>query len=115
MSKPSNQDIVRRRIGLASPATAAQLQALRDRLPDSVTVEAADRCLRLAYDRCQISFRVLRAHIEAAGMAPRVHGFTRLRVALWSYLDENARDNAAHPGSPCCSNPSDIYASRKQK
>lgn len=39
----------------------------------------------------------------------------RLRIAWQSYLDRNARANLMQPASPCCSNPTSVYASRKKR
>lgn len=40
---------------------------------------------------------------------------SRWVIAWHSYLDRNARANLGNPGSPCCSNPTQIYASRKRR
>lgn len=71
--------------------------------------------LRVTYDASRIGFGALRKALQGAGLSPATGSWSRLRSAWFNYLDTNAQANAGTSGGSCCSNPSDVYASRKHK
>jgi len=71
--------------------------------------------LRVTYDASRVGFDALRKALQGAGVNPAPGSWSRLRSAWFTYLDTNAQANAGASGGSCCSNPSDVYASRKHK
>jgi len=80
-----------------------------------VAPEGSRRRLRVAYDTSRVGFGTLSRALTEAGQPPPSSTLVRLRAVWFDYLDTNARANAHAGGGACCSNPSNIYASRKHK
>lgn len=69
----------------------------------------------LSYDVRLTSLAALVTQLREHGIDLVDDRRTRLRIAWQSYLDRNARANLTMPDSPCCSNPTSVYASRRKR
>lgn len=96
------------RLGAPAPAAAEVLRAL----PAVAAVEVQGARLRVTYDNSRLGYRELQQALSEAGHPPASQGLERLRAGWYAYLDANAQANAGTEGA-CCSNPKDIYASRR--
>ncbi len=81
----------------------------------AVQIAADRRTVGVTYDVRITALDSLVARLREQGMGIAMDRRARIVIALQSYLDRNARANLAHPGSPCCSNPTSVYASRKKR
>ena len=60
------------------------------------------------YDLRRHIFKQILAQIASAGLIVDRSFWQRLKLAKWSFTEENERDNLTARPSPCCSNPEEI-------
>lgn len=106
---------VERCIRLPPAVEAEQACARLQAIPGVVRVTSAQRGVRVRYDNGRRVYRELVAELEWAGLHTDGGWLQHLCNAWFSYLDENARANAAPGDRACCSRPTDVYASRKRR
>lgn len=64
--------------------------------------------LTLQYDDRRINISTIEAELGKSGLPPT-------STLAWRYVDDTVRVAGGSSGASCCSNPQDIYASRKRK
>ena len=120
-NKLDSNFVVTRWLRAAAPLDEAQAQRAIEAIVELDGVGAVvapggrHNRLRVTYDASRIGFDALRKVLQDAGVNPASGPWSRLRSAWFNYLDTNAQANAGSTGGNCCSNPSDVYASRKHK
>lgn len=77
--------------------------------------ETGSRRFTAVYDVRETALDALVRELQQRGVTLDIRPGTRLAIAWRSYLDRNARAHLTHPGSPCCSNPTSVYAARKKR
>ena len=80
-----------------------------------VEMSSRGKDVALTYDVCAVSLDTLVDQLRTQGSEITNDFRSRLFIAWQSYLDRNARAHLTKPGSPCCSNSTSIYASRKKR
>ena len=82
-----------------------------------IAAQMADnrKTIEVTYDVRITALENLVFQLCEQGMSIAMDRRARIFIAWQSYLDRNARANLTHPGSPCCSNPTSVYASRKKR
>ncbi len=79
-----------------------------------ITTNLPRKRVRIKYDAAVIGFDALAQSFADAGYPLENNLWTRFRYGLYRFTDSNAYANSRVPASPCCSNPTGIYA-KKQK
>ena len=111
--------VVTRRVALESPAGGG-MQRICAALEStdgvsSCSVDKRRRRLHVTYDTSRIGFGGIEQVVEGSGAVLARGGWARLKGAWFRYLDSNAKANAGGGSGACCSNPGDVYASRRHK
>ena len=111
--------VVTRRVSLANPAEDV-MQHVGEALESidgvsSCRVDARRGRMEVTYDASRIGFAAIEQAVEGAGAPLARGGWARLKSAWFRYLDTNAKANAGGGAGACCSNPGDVYASRRHK
>jgi len=81
-------------------------------------VEQADckgKKLKLIYDVRRMNLSTIEAQLGNVGLTPKATLAWRIKRALYRYVDDNIRVASGSSEAGCCSNPQDIYASRKHE
>jgi hypothetical protein len=112
--------VVTRRVSLANPIAGETMQPFGKALESvdgvsSCRIDARRGRMQVTYDASRIGFAVIEQAVEGAGGVLARGGWARLKSAWFRYLDANAKANASGGAGACCSNPGDVYASRRHK
>ncbi len=70
--------------------------------------------VQVTYDVSRIDFSRIEHILTDCGFPPPGNWRQRVRRAWYGFVDENVRDNAPSSSGNCCSQPTNIYASRKR-
>jgi hypothetical protein len=73
------------------------------------SVQSGAGGVRVRYDAFRWDYESLTQLFEEIGRPVRRGWRHAIRVALFSFMDRNARAHAASPGGACCSRPAGIY------
>lgn len=120
-AKPHTTDgafTVTRTLRLDAPPLA--MNTVRDRLQAQDGVLEIQpvhngKSLRVRYDASSIGVERIARVLDEAG-APLAHDrWSRLKQAWYRYTDSNIQATAKTSGGSCCSQPTDIYASRRHR
>jgi hypothetical protein len=108
-----SEEIVRRRIPL-SRACSDELTGEVMTIDGVRQARCKGRGLRLQYDVRQVDLSTIEGQLQRLGMDTRPSRYWRIKRAFYRYLDSNIRAVSGSSDAACCSNPHDIYASRKK-
>lgn len=106
--------VVERRLRLRG-AAGPEAVATAGEMVGVVEVHSGGGGLRIRYDCARCDFGALVTALRAAGCAAEPGWSGRWRTAWFRYLDRNLRDSAQGGGGACCSDPREIYASRRKR
>lgn len=106
--------VVERRLRLGGTA-GPEAAVVAGELEGVVEARTGNGGLRIRYDRARCDFGALVTALRAAGCAAEPGWSGRWRTAWFRYLDRNLRDSAQGGGAACCSDPREIYASRRKR
>ena len=110
--------IVERSLQLAMDATSevTDVAAILGDLPGVIDVRGLvpGRCA-VRYDRREVGLKDLEKCLLQRGIHLAGGPFRRMARGWIGFLDANARGNAGRCDTPCCSNPREIYASRRKR
>lgn len=120
MKAENGNFVVTRRVPLANPVAGETMQHVGEVLGSiegvsSCRVDARRGRIQVMYDASRIGFAAIEQAVEGAGGVLARGGWARLKSAWFRYLDTNAKANAGGGAGACCSNPGDVYASRRHK
>lgn len=105
----------RKRLRLAHDAPSCDTGSVAVQGLVEVQVDADNGHVTLCYDVRHVSLDTLVEQMRGHGIGIVEDRRARMAIAWQSYLDRNARANLANPGSPCCSNPTSVYAARGKR
>ena len=111
--------IKKRHLRIAGPLNSESLSALRDKIASTSGVIAAE--LDPASGRLQVTYDVRQTNLENIEQILGSNGFSvargwweRLTAGLIHFMEENERDAARGPTSPCCSHPDEVLRKAKE-
>jgi len=109
-----NEQIVHRNIPLSSPCDKERLVELCE-LNGVQQAECKKKKIQMIYDVSEINLSTIEAQLRKAGLALRLTMLWRIKRAFYRYVDDNIRASRGNNAASCCSNPHDIYASRRHE
>lgn len=101
---------VKRRIKLPRPVNTEDAQAIEsalNALPGlrETVVDPHRHSIHVTYDVSQADYQMLSKAIGGTGYSPTKSWWSRCRRSWFAFTENNIRENAKAPPSPCCNKP----------
>jgi len=109
-----NEQIVHRNIPLCDRCDKERVVQLCE-LNGVQQAECKKKKIQMVYDVREINLSTIEAQLRKAGMPLKSTILWRIKRAFYRYVDDNIRAASGSSEASCCSNPHDVYVSRRHE